>query len=142
MPTDRDEAFAGLLPRLPDKVTAKWLQEAGGGPLFEDWLENEKLKWDRSGSGKWERWRCILWPKQAHPEYGRLLVCFEEPPEEEEKEKDEGEGELSEEEEKAKVAKPLTPVQVIRLKDPSVLPPTKRREDYFAMRLEAHHVEG
>ena len=142
VPTDRDEAFAGLLPRLPDKVTAKWLQEAGGGPLFEDWLENEKLKWDRSGSGKWERWRCILWPKQAHPEHGRLLVCFEEAPEEEEKEKDEGEGELSEEEEKAKVAKPLTPVQVIRLKDPSVLPPTKRREDYFAMRLEAHHVEG
>ena len=125
VPEDPLDAFAALLPRLPEHVTLQWLRQAGGGPLHEGWLESEKLGYtvpvlgtmSRGGTGDWARWWCILWPREPNPDHGRLLVCFAE----------------------QDTASP--PVQVIRLQDPCVLPPRNSREPYFALRLEAAQVK-
>jgi serine/threonine protein kinase len=125
VPDDPLEAFAALLPRLPEHVTLQWLRQAGGGPLHEGHLESEKLGYNlpvlgpmsRGPTGDWARWWCILWPREPHPDHGRLLVCF------------------------AEQDATSPPVQVIRLQDPCVLPPRNSREPYFALRLEAAQVK-
>ncbi len=126
VPEDPEEAFAALLPRLPENVTLQWLRQAGGGALYEGWLESEKLgytvpvlgKMSRGGTGDWARWWCILWPREPNPDHGRLLVCFDE-----------------------QDRSSSSPVEVIRLQDPCVLPPRNSREPYFALRLEAAQVK-
>ena len=75
--SDVDSAVTGMLKLLPN-VTQELLLNYCGGAAKQGWMYKEAENTATSVSNWARRW-FILWPKESHPSFGRLLVYFEQP---------------------------------------------------------------
>ncbi len=79
VPISVDDAFRSLFARLGStpRVSLDWLRAAGGGVLYENVLSSERLGPLGGGTGDWVALHCVIWPRQEHLEFGRLLISYD-----------------------------------------------------------------